>query len=299
MVVLENSRAFARRPAKICCGESVDMKNKHSSQHEREGKRRTVSPCVLLVLAVALGAAGCSHSGDVDIREPGFVRVFAPQFPDFLRAPMGLLLTNGPGYSAQLEAQSTSLPVNERTTSGQLLSRGGKLLFAPQQLELYQKSERTGGFMFIWDMNASTGLVVSEALQAYAPVSTEMRVTNVTEQARPGAAQKVAGHSCSPADVLMQLSDGTTASFEACRAADLNGLAVQFRTVTNSNPRLVTLSKIRPQVPAQELFAPPDGFTRYSSPEAMADEIAARQRNLRRGNRGALEPIITPPPDHH
>ena len=66
----------------------------------------------------------------------------------------------------------------------------------------------------------------------------------------------------------MQISDGTTASLEAFRAADLNGLAVQFRTVTKSNPRVVTLSKIRPQVPAQELFAPPEGFTHYSSPEA-------------------------------
>lgn len=275
------------------------MKNKHSSQKEGDCKRRDVSPWVLFALTVALGAAGCSHSGDVDMREPGFVRVFAPQFPDFLRAPMGLLLTNGPGYSAQVEAQSTALPVNERTTSGQLLSRGGKLLFAPQQLELDEKSQRAGGFMFIWDMNTSTGLVVSEALQAYAPVSTEMRVTNVAEQARPGAAQKVAGHSSSPVEVLMQLSDGTTASFEVFRATDLNGLAVQFRTVTNSNPRVVTLSKIRTQVPAQELFAPPDGFTHYSSPEAMADEIAARQRNLRRGNRGALEPMLTPPPDRH
>jgi hypothetical protein len=275
------------------------MKNKHSSRREHDGKRRTVSPWLPLVVAVALGTAGCSHSGDADLREPGFVRIFAPQFPDFLRAPMGLLLTNGPGYSAQVEAQSTSLPMSERTTSGQLLSRGGKLLFAPQQLEVDQKSERAGGFMFIWDINASSGLVVSEALQGYAPVSTEMRVTNVIEQARLGAAQKVAGHSCSPADVVMQLTDGTTANFEACRAADLNGLAVQFRTVTNSNPRVVTLSKIRPQVPAPELFAPPEGFTRYGSPEAMADEIAARQRNLRRGNRGALEPIMTPPPDHH
>jgi hypothetical protein len=97
----------------------------------------------------------------------------------------------------------------------------------------------------------------------------------------------------------MQFNDGTASILEACRAADLRGLAVQFRSLSNSNPRIVTLSKIRPQVPAQELFAPPDGFSRYSSPEAMADEIAARQRNLRRGNRGALEPIMTPPPDRH
>jgi hypothetical protein len=245
------------------------------------------------------GAIGCSHSGDLDLREPGFVRVFAPQFPDFLKAPMGLLLTNGAGYSAQLEAQNPSLPMAERTTSGQLLSRGGKLLFAPQQIELDQKSERAGGFMFIWDVSAGTGFVVSEALQGYAPVSTEMRITNIIDQARVSSGQKIAGHGCSPTDVTMQFNDGTATILEACRAADLSGLAVQFRSLSNSNPRVVTLSKIRPQVPARELFAPPDGFSRYTSPEAMADEIAARQRNLRRGNRGALEPIVTPPPDHH
>jgi len=275
------------------------MKNQNPVEHECRGKRHTLGNLVPILIALSLGVLGCSHSGELDTREPGFVRVFAPQFPDFLRAPMGLLLTNGPGYSAQLEAQSTSLPVTERTTSGQLLSRGGKLLFAPQQVEVDQKSERAGGFMFIWDVSAGSGFVLSEALQAYAPVGTEMRVTNMIEQARTASAQKVGGHACSPTDVTMQLNDGTTATFEACRAADLNGLAVQLRTLTNSNPRTIVLSKIRPQVPAQELFAPPEGFSRYSSPEAMADEIAARQRNMRRGNRGALEPIATPPPDHH
>jgi hypothetical protein len=265
-----------------------------------QGRDRCASGLLVILSLVAMWAAvGCSHSGDMDLREPGFVRVFAPQFPDFLKAPMGLLLTNGAGYSAQLEAQNPSLPVAERTTSGQLLSRGGKLLFAPQQVELEQKSQRAGGFMFIWDVSAGTGFVVSETLQAYAPVSTEMRVTNVSDQARVSSGQKIGGHDCSPTDVTMQFNDGTASILEACRAADLRGLAVQFRSLSNSNPRIVTLSKIRPQVPAQELFAPPDGFSRYSSPEAMADEIAARQRNLRRGNRGALEPIMTPPPDRH
>src|SRR5215510_3184024 len=95
-----------------------DMEKQSLNCHGRE--RCAVEPLSFLLLALLCGAMGCSHSGDVDMREPGFVRVFAPQFPDFLRAPMGLLLTNGPGYSAQLESQNTSLPMAERTTSGQL-----------------------------------------------------------------------------------------------------------------------------------------------------------------------------------
>jgi hypothetical protein len=260
-------------------------------------------PLVFSLLALMCGVLGCSHSGDLDLREPGFVRVFAPQFPEFLRAPMGLLLTNSDGFSAQADLQnSTTLLPEPEKKSGHLLSRGSKLLFAPQGVESDEKPENAGGFMFIWDVTAGTGFMVSEALQGYAPVSIEMRVTNVTAQPRPGATQRVAGHSCVVSDVTMQLNDGTAVPFEVARATDLNNLAVQLssKATTNSNLRIVTLSKLRLQAPASDLFAPPEGFTRYSSPEAMADEIAARKRNLRRGNRGALEPVATPPPgaDH-
>ncbi len=246
-----------------------------------------------------LGTNGCSHSGDMDLREPGFVRVFAPQFPEFIRAPMGLLLTNSAGFSAIAEVQiSSAMPDPQGTVSGHLLSRGNKLLFAPRAGESDDKPERAGGFMFIWDVTAGTGFVVSEALQGYAAVSREMRVTNVTSQPRSGPVQKVAGHSSVVSDVTMQLNDGTTGGFEVARATDLNNLPVQLRSraTTNSAGQTVTLSKVRLQAPAADLFAPPEGFTRYSSPEAMADEIAARKRSLRRGNRGALEPFESPPP---
>lgn len=270
-------------------------------QHIEQAKSPHLSVSSFLGLAailLLLANNGCSHSGDADLREPGFVRVFAPQFPEFIRAPMGLLLTNG-GFSAVAEVQiSSAIPDPEGAISGQLLSRGNKLLFAPRAGESADKPERAGGFMFIWDATAGTGFVVSEALQGYAPVSSEMRVTHITAQPRPGTGQKVAGHSCTVSDVTMQLNDGTTAAFEVARATDLNSLPVQLRSrgSTNSVARTVTLSKVRLQAPAAELFAPPDGFTRYSSPEAMADEIAARKRNLRRGNRGALEPFESPPP---
>lgn len=250
---------------------------------------------MLLVLA----ATGCAHSGDADLREPGFVRVFAPRFPDFIRAPMGLLLTNNGGFSAVADVRATlAFSDSEQMVSGQLLSRGNKVLFAPHQAESKDKSERAGGFMFIWDVPAGTGFVISEALQGYAPFSNEMRVTNVTALPRPGTGQKMAGHSCIMSDVTMQSNDGTTAEFEVARASDLGNVPVQMSShaTTNMIARTVTLSKILPQAPAPDLFAPPEGFTRYSSAEAMADEIAARKRNLRRGNRGALEPLELPPP---
>lgn len=271
-------------------------------------KRQSVELRALGILGLGFmllvsGAGGCAHSGDVDMREPGFVRVFAPRFPDFIRAPMGLLLTNDSGFSAVAEVRATlAFSDSEQMVSGQLLSRGNKLLFAPHEVQSKDKPERAGGFMFIWDVPAGTGFVISEALQGYAPFSNEMRVTNVTAHARPGPGEKVAGHSCVVSDVTMQSSDGTTAEFEVARVTDLGNVPVQMRShaTTNMIARTVTLSKILLQAPAADLFAPPEGFTRYSSAEAMADEIAARKRNLRRGNRGALEPMELPPPgsDH-
>lgn len=270
---------------------------------QQSADRRAFGVLGLGLMLLLLGASGCAHSGDVDTHEPGFVRVFAPRFPDFIRAPMGLLLTNSGGFSAVAEVRATlAFSDAEQMVSGQLLSRGNKLLFAPHEAESKDKPERGGGFMFIWDVPAGTGFVISEALQGYAPFSNEMRVTNVAAHARPGTGEKVAGHSCIVSDVTMQSSDGTTAEFDVARAADINNVPVQMRShaTTNMIARTVTLSKILLQVPAADLFAPPEGFTRYSSAEAMADEIAARKRNLRRGNRGALEPIEMPPPgsDH-
>lgn len=231
---------------------------------------------------LVLLAAGCSHSGDTEDRGRAFVPVSAPLPPAFLTGPMAVLLTNRAGYSAQVEAQTGSLSERERAVSGQLLCRGDKLFFAPAGSADSKKPARNADFSFIWDVSGNSGYVLSEALQGYAPVGASALVTNLLSAPGQAAPEKIAGLACTPELATAQLNNGSTASFQVLRATALQGLPVRLSSATNAVPLTVTLSKIRLESPPAELFAPPDGFTKYPSPAAMADEIAVRQHNLRR-----------------
>jgi hypothetical protein len=238
---------------------------------------RLISLAALLALA-----AGCSHSGDPEKPEPGLTRVFTPQLPTFLSGSMAVLLTNATGFSSRLDGKSEMLTERQDPLTGQLFGRGSKLLFAPEPGQAADKHARIGGFSFIWDTANHSGYVLCEALQAYAPVSFAVFVTNVTVQGPPSSPISFGGHPCQTAEATVQMSDGTSTAYTLLRANDLAGFPLQVTSGTNAIPLTLSLSKVRLQVPPAELFAPPDGFTKYSSAEALVDELAARQHNLRR-----------------
>ena len=232
---------------------------------------------VLLLLLI-----GCSHRESFEARERGLTAVKTPHPPIFFTGPSCVLLTNPAGYSARVSVQTEGISERERNFSGQLLGLGTKLLFAPDPNANSDKRGPNGGFSFIWDVSENRGFVLSEALQAYAPISSNIRITNLTVSAASSAPQKIAGHTCELAEATVKKDDGGSASFELLRATDLKGVPLKISSGTNSIPLTITLAKIRLESPGAEVFAPPDGFTMYSSTEAMADELAARQQNLRR-----------------
>jgi hypothetical protein len=57
-------------------------------------------------------------------------------------------------------------------------------------------------------------------------------------------------------------------------------LPLQIDLLTSPHPFTLALSKIQSIIPAEELFLPPDGFTKYESEAAMLDELAARQQSV-------------------
>lgn len=244
---------------------------------------------LLLLTALVALVSGCSHSSETEVSNPGYIGIISIQPPPFLTGPAGALLTNASGYSAVIETQADSLSARPGARTGQLLCRGSKLLFAPDPNEPTGKRGGTGGLLFIWDVAQGKGYVVSEALQGYAPASLGTQVTNVIAHPEQVSPQTVSGHSCAVEQDVVQMSDGATAGFQAWRATDLNGVALRISGVTNSVSILLTLSKARIEMPGADLFLPPDGFTQYSSPEALADELVARKRNLRR--KGPVEEI--------
>lgn len=252
---------------------------------------------LLFLGTMLLFLAGCSHSGDFESRARGFTGVITPHPPIFFTGPACVLLTNTSGFSARVTAQTEGLTESERNYAGQLLGLGTKLLFAPDPGAIPKKQGPEGGFSFIWDAAENRGFVLSEALQAYAPVSASTHVTNLVVSSMPAVPQKLAGHTCELAQATAQKDDGGNALFELLRATDLKGFPLRISSGgTNSTPLTLTFSKVRLEPPGTDVFAPPDGFTKYSSPEAMADELAARNHNLRRKRTDDLQPISGYPP---
>jgi hypothetical protein len=239
-----------------------------------------IHPALGLCLVTA-ALCGCSHSSETIDHEYGFTRVFAPQPPAFLSGPAAVLLTNSAGFSSRVELHTETFSSQATPVTGQLLGRGSKFFFAPDPNER-DKNSKSGGFSFIWDVASQSGLILSDALQAYAPVSYDLRATNVAIHSDVLPQRSISGHPCLPVNATVQMSDGSAAIFQVSRAADLNGLPVQISSVTNAVPLTLTLSKVRLESLPLELFGPPDGFTKYSSAETMVDELAARQHNLRR-----------------
>lgn len=240
-----------------------------------------------LALVAVLVLSGCSHSRDRSGSGGYLTGVYEAQPPAFLNGPMSALLTNGPGFTARIAIQNESLSPHSSSKSGQLLSRGSKLLFAPAGSQ--SKQAKTGGFAFVWDVSTGSGFVLSGALEAYAPVSSSVHPTNIVTQTRQ--MEKVDGHPAVLQNATVQMDDGTTATFEVWRATDLNGFPLRITSSGPGIPLTVTFSDIRLTPAPEDAFATPEEFSKYSSPEALADEIVARQHNLHRKSTGGLEPM--------
>jgi len=211
--------------------------------------------------------------------------------PVFLTGPVSLLMTNpGVGYSAWVEMDTNAAKVVRDFTSGQLLCSGSKLLFIPRY-ESKKERVRGGGVTFIWDVSEPRGIVMSEALQAWAPYTARVNPTNVVTVESKGSRQKINDYVCEWKDKVVQMNDGSATLFRVWQAADLKNVPVQVSTTTNPAPSMVILSKIRLESLSPELFTAPEGFTKYSSAEAMMDELAVRQGGLKRKS---SEDLATP-----
>jgi len=246
------------------------METRNPESKAKAGFLITRRLCGALMLVVA---AGCSHHHhDYTIEGPGFARVYTPQVPTFMLGPAGALLTNNPGYTARATIIGEPSTTKDKPVEGELLCRGTKLLFAPRGLEDVEKDSPARGFSYVWDVTTGSGHIRSEALQAYAPVSTTLRITNISPPVAGGA----------PMDITVTMSDGSKSVFHISGDARTGNLPTQIKS--ESQPQTsISLAKVRTQPPPEDSFSVPPGFTKYASAEALADELAARQHNLRRG----------------
>jgi hypothetical protein len=260
---------------------------------------RRAGLCVVLLTALA---AGCAHSPKNEVGPGGIAGMAATRPPAFLSGPMALLLTNVDGFRAHVVLEGGGAPGESAT--GELLGRGGKLVFAPGLAANRNKRAHAENSAFIWDVAGNRGFLLNGPLQGYAPISASRQFTNLVTTAAPSgtALEKVAGHRCLPVEVTVAASDGSATVLHLWRATDLNGLPVRITGAWNGTPLVLTLSKARLEAAPEDLFAPPGDFTKYPSAEAMMAELTMRQHNLSRrptySPSESLEPgttVVQPP----
>src|SRR5512133_365662 len=231
-------------------------------------------------LLVAGLLAGCASNSMLEGENRVFARVYTPQVPEFLSGPAAALLTNSAGFSARVtyESHTPVAPGGVDITEGELLGRGTRLLFAPRTPDKAPKEFQLGGFSFIWDVATASGFVLSEALQAYAPVASSVKPVGVSLQPGPTGGEEQA---------VVTLDNRSSWLFHVARSG--GAVPTRIRSVTNSPAFTLKLAKVRHEAPAANLFVPPDGFAKYPTPEAMADELASRKNSVRRGVGSEME----------
>ncbi|HZR18203.1 MAG TPA: hypothetical protein VFE51_13000 [Verrucomicrobiae bacterium] len=240
------------------------------------------------MLIFVLAGTGCSSRRQA-ARRAGYSRVMTPTPPAFLTGPAILLLTNTASFSARIELQSQNSLGVAAKSGGELLGSGGKFFYAPQTEEAVDVPRQGGTYAFIWDAAENKGYVLSDALQAYAPIASALHVTNLENGVGAAPAQRIAGHPCESISVTTRTAEGSSATFDVLRAMDLNGFPLKIQSSTNAMPFVLTFSKVRLETLSPTIFAPPDGFTRYPTPESMSDELAAREHNLKRRSPPQME----------
>lgn len=209
----------------------------------------------------------------------------------FLNGPLALLLTNAEGFRARVALEGVTDASVNGAIAGELMSRGGKLFFAQEPNPAGGKKARAEDFSYIWDVSTGQGYMLNGPLQGYAPISSKNRYTNmVVEAGKSAAAERMAGHPCQQSEVTVTSSEGVATQFHLWRATDLKEVPVRVTFTSDGKPVTLSLSKLRLEVPPQELFLPPDGFTKYASAEGMVNELASREQNLKR-KRGYEPPI--------
>ncbi len=190
---------------------------------------------------------------------------------------MVTLLTNIDGFSAKLDE---TVPGSTRHLSGELIGREGRLIFQPTRAKRKKDKDATGLF-FIWDSKRENGFVLSEELQGYAPVSSNLKVTNVSMTPAAPPTETIGEHPCHHVEVALSLADGGTARFEEWLADDLKQFPVRIHAINSRVPATVSFSEVRLELAAPQLFNPPQGFTQYANAVALMNELMMRQSTLK------------------
>jgi len=188
-----------------------------------------------------------------------------------------MLLTNGVGFQAEFDLSFADAAAPPSLT-GRIFVRGEKILL--QSAPAKSKSASAGEFNLMWNETAGQGFFSSESLQGFAPIGRTVHVANLAVQKIASPAPPLDGRPMDIADATATDDSGKSQTFEWMRASDAGDLPTQIRSLNAPRNFTLTLAKIQPGRPPEEMFLPPDGFTKYPSPAALLEELASRQREV-------------------
>jgi hypothetical protein len=159
-----------------------------------------------------------------------------------------------------------------------LLERDGRFIYQPTLQLKGKRARQEGGLFFIWNDAQRSGYVLSEALQGYAPINPELAASNaaITMLDKPGIEEKIAGHDCRRREATIPAPDGTDAHLVLWEAEDQRHFPVRAEWNHGTERMTLDFSEVRLELPPEQLFHPPDGFTSYPSAVALMNELIVR-----------------------
>jgi hypothetical protein len=231
-----------------------------------------------VVLMLVAGCTSHHHRGPEPSVDDG---IAAAEPPGFLIGPASIVLTNANPYSGRASIYlGSNLTAGPGDLSGNLMQQDGVLLYVPTGGEGQQRTGWEGSFRFLWDVSHNRGYVLSEVLQAYAPISGTNQyhaVPSQTASSETPRTETINGQSCQVHEVSITSSSGEAFGFRTWHSTELDGQLVQVSSLVGPNPFTLRLSDIKQDAMAPELFSPPEDFVRYKTGEAMVREIVHRQ----------------------
>jgi hypothetical protein len=246
-------------------------------------------------LAMAV-AAGCTSEKKI---EASMAHLGDETPPDFLTDAAMIPLQGYDGFSADV-TETTATTNNVAKGAGELIGRRGNLIFQPWTTANIKKAKYVrGGMFFIWDTAAHSGYVLSEALQAYAPISSPAGVTNQTATTKELASEIIDGHPCHRGQIMLAFDDGSSVRLTEWRADDLQHFPIRIQVENAGRGITVNFSNVRLDVPPPNLFVPPTDFSKYANATALINELMIRESSFRSGPSGQLAVPIemaAPPP---
>ena len=244
-----------------------------------------------VILATGFSTLGCRHRPD-NFGGPDSPEHLLPRVTDEVTGVVAPLLPPDRAFTCDFTMtfqNNDQPPLDDRPAhkdrpplmvSGQILAGHGKIRLDTSLNGPKKKAKPGNNFTVVWDAAAGQGSLASEALQGYALISNPVRSTNLATQVMTEPTDRSEGHPVDHANLTVTFSDGHTSVMQVSRARDLGNLPVAIHFADGPRSVDLVLTKIQPVTPPDDLFLPPEEFTKYATETALLVELASRQTSV-------------------